>query len=517
MPPKQTTAKTAVHDDTPLNQTSEPTMAISSRQDYLALAAAASIHQDDDVEQALDWIEKGGRVNASRLAKKLPHTARGLADGSTDPDALANNLISGLVERAAAQSLINADGTVRLARGEGTSDSGNQEERSDILDLLGFVFTRMAVPFQDNEELGYGFYCDMKVNIRKAMLDQQSPSEPNDVLFKKVIKRAFDETCVAWEDRLTVSLFRGQPEGAFRRSCKLFNAPLEEFDRVLREDFHSKIDRDSDRMDADTVERLRRGLHMAAGGISQGLHEVTKTCWECDARLETRKECTGCGVALYCGRGCQVRAWKGGHKKTCKDLSEKWKSWKASLSAVDAAHASGILYGIQLRAELDYRLLSSIYAMPSPFAGTSCEHELVGPSMDVFYENLGRVIRGKWWFYDDTASLSGYKEFLQTSRKTLEEEAHYFAMLNFFLLFDYFKHAAIVSGIQDPDLITAMFDSSSFVGRSSQDFGIPMPADRFLELYKGNNTATRKDERLGIRKHMNSSALKDFRDSFHKG
>jgi hypothetical protein len=128
MPPKKTTFKTAVNDDAPLNQTSEPTplnqtsepmMAISSRQDYLALAAAY-IHQEDDVEQAHDWIEKGGRVNASRLAKKLPHTARGLADGSTDPDALANSLINGLVERTVVQSLINADGTVRLARGGGT-------------------------------------------------------------------------------------------------------------------------------------------------------------------------------------------------------------------------------------------------------------------------------------------------------------------------------------------------------------------------------------------------------------
>jgi hypothetical protein len=294
-------------------------MTISSHQDDLALAAAASIHQDDDVEHALDWIEKGGRVNASRIAKKLPHTARGLADGSTDPDAFADNLINGLVERTVAQSLINADGTVRLAGG--TSGCENNEERSPVIDLLGFVFSRLAVPPHGNDEFGYEFNCDMKVNIRKAMHDPQpprepkdvhfkkgnkrafddmndpqSPSEPNDVLFKKVIKRAFDETCLAWEDRLTVSLFRGQPEGAFRRACKLFNAPLEEFDRVLREDFHSKIDRDSDRMDAETVERLRRDLKMAAGCISQGLHKVTKTCWECNARLETRKECTGCGV-----------------------------------------------------------------------------------------------------------------------------------------------------------------------------------------------------------------------------
>ena len=44
------------------------------------------------VDEALkDWIQ-GGRVDSRGLARRLPHTAEGLQDGTVDPEALAREL-----------------------------------------------------------------------------------------------------------------------------------------------------------------------------------------------------------------------------------------------------------------------------------------------------------------------------------------------------------------------------------------------------------------------------------------
>jgi hypothetical protein len=223
-------------------------------------------HRGDDLEQALDWIEKGGRLDAKRLAKRLPpHTARGLVDGSTDPTALADTLAKCLKKRTEAA----ADGTVRLAGGIGPGpggSAGETEQRANILDLLGYVFARQALaPLAcDDDDLEYEFYCDFKESFWHAVVDCQHSSEPGEDLLTKNVKQAFDKTCLSWEGRLTARFLRGQPRGAFRRSCKLFNASLEDFDRVLKEDFHSKADLDTDRVKAaGNAERLSCELKMA--------------------------------------------------------------------------------------------------------------------------------------------------------------------------------------------------------------------------------------------------------------
>lgn len=139
------------------------------------------------------------------------------------------------------------------------------------------------------------------------MVDSQPSSKAKGVLLPKNAKHAFDKTCLSWESRLTTKFFKGHPRGAFRRSCPLFHASLEYFNDVLQEEYHSKPDWDADQMDAETVERLSYELRMAVDGITQGLDQVTNTCWECDANLNMKNECTGCSVALYCGRACQAK------------------------------------------------------------------------------------------------------------------------------------------------------------------------------------------------------------------
>jgi hypothetical protein len=518
MPPKHKTSKMAAnYGGTPSISNPNSDLSTTTTTTTTTTAAPApgveQLDRGDDLEQTLAWIEKGGRLGAKRLSKRLPpHTARGLVDGSTDPTALADTLVNRLMERTAAAS----DGTVRLAGVIGAApggSAGEKEQRADILDLLGYVFTRQALtPLAcDDDDLQYEFYCDFKENFWNAMVDCQSSSESGAVLMIKNVKQAFDKTCLSWEGRLTARYFRGHPRGAFRRSCKLFNAPLEDFDRVLREDFHSKVGVDADRMNAGDAERLSCELKMAALGISQGLDQVDKSCWECNNDLKKRSECSGCNVALYCGRVCQVKAWKSGHKKACQHLKEKHEMWNDSLGAVDAAHVSGMLDGIQLRAGLDYLLLSRMPISTSPYAGASCEHFLGGPSMKTFYENLGRVIRGEWWFYQNAPSASEYQEFLVASGKTAKEQHCYFFMICSFLSFDYFKH------VSDPEVVTSMFDSTSFVMKSSEEFGIPMPAEYFMSMYKSFKISASKDERLRVRTQAKARAWSDFRDSFHKG
>jgi hypothetical protein len=77
-------------------------------------------------------------------------------------------------------------------------------------------------------------------------------------------------------------------------------------------------------------------------------------------------------------------------------------------------------------------------------------------------------------------------------------------MLSTFLSFDYFKH------VSDPKVVSFVFDSSSF-------FGIPMPADVFLQMYKNFKITTTNDERLRIRTQTKAQTWSAFRNYLHKG
>lgn len=55
-------------------------------------------------------------------------------------------------------------------------------------------------------------------------------------------------------------------------------------------------------------------------------NQALQRCWHCNA-METEERrflrCAKCNVAFYCGKECQVAAWKSGHKAPCKKLAEE--------------------------------------------------------------------------------------------------------------------------------------------------------------------------------------------------
>jgi len=59
-----------------------------------------------------------------------------------------------------------------------------------------------------------------------------------------------------------------------------------------------------------------------------------QTCSFCLAEGARMMRCAGCAKALYCGKECQVAAWKGGHKAACakgKNCAGSWEHGAASL------------------------------------------------------------------------------------------------------------------------------------------------------------------------------------------
>jgi hypothetical protein len=62
--------------------------------------------------------------------------------------------------------------------------------------------------------------------------------------------------------------------------------------------------------------------------------------------------------------------------------------------------------------------------------------------MQVYYQNLGRMIRGEWWLCKDTLSLAEYKEDLaKTENSELNVIVDHLTLTNW-LCYDYFGFAA---------------------------------------------------------------------------
>jgi len=158
-----------------------------------------------------------------------------------------------------------------------------------------------------------------------------------------------------------------------------------------------------------------------------------------------------------------------------------------------------IVDGLTLSEEIDYKVLAMAYVMESPYSGTWAENQQ--PSMKSFYDNLGRVFRGEWWFYDDTDEAA-YREACTSH----EEESDYFLVLCLFMCYDYFA-----DGTSLPQ-----FTESSYVMLMRDDFGAAMPATRFNELYASGRAAKGSTDRFRLRRETRNDCIHEFMERFHK-
>jgi hypothetical protein len=464
------------------------------------------LSEEDDLERVMEYIGKEkGPFDSKSLARMLPNTARDLREGKVSAEQVAESLSA-----AYDHSTICMNGC---------------EGEMHPLTYISHRISINAIPPSwrrnvQRERAGgndprYDFSCDLAAKLKEVGGGIPTGNDPRSC-FTANIYSAMKQTCDAWAERMNQEYFNGR-RGSFLRRCPTYRMSLEDVGRML-DGFLADIDSQTLFKDLMKAEDMKQKLLLAAKWISYGVLDTFKTCWECEAAEgeQDLQRCGRCAVALYCGRDCQVRAWKSGHKAKCALLKKHDASFREALRTIDETYErGGIIHGIRLSDELDYRVMNAMLFIPNPYSGTASE-AVPGRAMKCFYENLGRVFRGEFWFYPDSdyLSLVDYKEKLERGSSTDLSELNYFISISVFLCFDYFGMTAD-HGAPDPTAET--FGEGAVVNRIKQLFGMPMPAERFIELYKNSvKSEGDEDRRKKTRRQFRDSTSMELRKVFHK-
>ena len=481
------------------------------------------LNEQDNVDGAIQWLLHG-KIDAKHLAKSLPHTAQDLRDGKTSSDQLFQSL----------KRILN--GTLKVRGKDGFE--GSQME------FIAHRLSSKTIP---------DWWCrngEQKQWLEKAHAEfardffllcesmDQLFADSEFFAYKDIappIHAALRETCEEWAQRVDETIFRGKQEGTFLFMCTTYALTHDESMAMVRDLFQESCG-DKFWEDKERIDLKKKQLEEALDVVVLGALEPFKSCWECEATSAVNDQfrCSKCKVARYCNRHCQRNAWKGGHKQKCKMLEEKNIAFLESLDTVDRAHETGTLEGTRLNYYLDYNFASQIFTQPLPpysrfrVASNDASTDLFvspqGPSMKFFYENLGRVLRGEWWFYRSTDSLEAYtaKHRSDGSSYYLSSKVDWLYFVDLFhcLCYDIFGCVAEFAGESDSDREQLMnFLVENSVATAAKDtMGAAMPSERFIELYKrlSKSGECGLHVRNRLKSNKKAETLKFFRDNLHK-
>lgn len=464
---------------------------------------------EDDIDRAVTFMLKGVWTSKD-LAKHMPHTAQDIADGVLSPKDFVAQFAQPVLDS------VEPDGKL-----EKLADYVQLKERKDYMvhditkSMTGYVFLPYleggSIPATESrkyEDLLNAFGEQVATKLISKVEEEAIEVVPSASLFENLLKKFLREACEEWSRRLDTEYFPGHHR--FLDTSPLFTENSSSFTRYLCCAFHCFY---TETVFPDYKKRLLFALEAAAGGVARNVHMAkSMTCWECDKECMDLQKCTACNVASYCSKKCQLTAWRQGHKENCELLRFKQSILDSSLQAIDAAHESGTIHGIQLSAFLDYLMLPELIKTRTydSFGGS-----IGGPSMLYFYQNLGRVVRKEWWLYDENCNVAR-SGFSLPKNERLRQQYH--TMLCVMLCYDYVGYEK-TSGV--PFSKDAFPDFASWLDgiAGMLNGGKPMSAIEFIENYTSfpNDRAfPYSGDQAKHRRQLKADAMECLRQRFHK-
>ena len=258
------------------------------------MSQVSAVNACDDIGNAVKWMLKG-RVYAQGFVKHLPYTTQDLRLKKVTPQQVANDLNSLYITNR------------KSYKGYG----GMGVDEDSLADLSVYV-TDLALPLKmftnaglHKEKLIEGIKEEFREHFVSSYV-KRSEKLP-DISFPELVKTSVDEVCEEWAGWLDTKLFRGK-KGMFLKKCGLYGVPPRRYEEPNMPVHKVMYFIESGYKEFGTNPRLKSEILSAAQEVVGGIiYDFKKTCWQCKMTSETSLTvCSGCGIARYCSRACQV-------------------------------------------------------------------------------------------------------------------------------------------------------------------------------------------------------------------
>ena len=430
-------------------------------------------HAKDDLATAVEMLqgaEKAEQINAKNILRLLPNTSRDLKQKKIGCDEATNNLLELLFPRC-------------FFRKQGA-------ELIKCRDIIAFELCCYFLHPLKKTDLEKEVMNTLSAHIHYKFKDDAS-----DYPLAMAVKLALDGTFQQFGTQLERYLGGRQERSKYRKYTLLKEVAIEDIQHVLNQLVGINCNLGKQFPEVQEIEKyLEYGLHLfkAVRRIAKGFDPTLKQkyqCWECEEMLEAQMLCSRCNIAHYCGRGCQRSAWNSGHKQVCRDLKKHREIFDDAIKLMEDAYTHGIVVDgetiLRPSSSVDSRALMTSYD----------SHD-----MKEYYKNLRRIVTGEWWFFTNTPSVEEYHDKLQQQCTGTVVDAEKIS-------YSYLDDLCSMLHFSTDD---ARSEGAGFL---EHKYGVAMPAERFLDVYRGCASGS-IERRYRIEAKIQSEDF--FRKRFHK-
>ena len=296
--------------------------------------AKGVLHPDDPIVEFCQYLATGKRLDSKTLVKKLPKTTQLMMQTSSSDNKKkgkenGNNSNSSTPPKnilpqdfATTLSALVYDVQFAATQSQMTRDNVSDHIRSVVLHVakgLGKIAlggnkqdktTKIEPSLPEAQDFLHEYA--QRCYHRSQVMDPASAGPWQHIQFYQL---AMDEICEKYAPQLDRLLLLNSPNTSndtcsklqtttslFLKTCPLYQKNLMVYSALVETLFDETLQ--GKMMDSQaTLADQKRHLALAAIGVTKGLHDVRRTCWECGTvHTASIQSCTLCRVANYCVR-----------------------------------------------------------------------------------------------------------------------------------------------------------------------------------------------------------------------